>query len=61
MAGFLEPDRSLSLISWEGPGSRPIEGPGHRVAVLESPRRGKAVPQEPGWGSLEAGSCPPSH
>lgn len=54
----MEPDGSPSLTCWQGPRSGPLEGPGRRLAVLESPQGGKVVSQEPGRVSC---SPQPSH
>lgn len=41
-------DGSPSLTCWQGSRSGPTEGPGRRLAVLETPQGGKVVSQEPG-------------
>ena len=42
-------DGSPSLTCWQGSRSGPVEGPGCRLAVLETPQGGKVVSQEPEW------------
>lgn len=55
LAGYWGQERSLSLRSWEGPGSWQRKGLGCRLAVLEAPWKGEVLPLSQ-WPRIPDGS-----